>query len=44
MLKSSPTNIILTSAAVAVAANGWFAKKYHKTHGKYVYVVRWVVS
>ena len=44
MLKSSPTNIILTSAAVAVAANGWFAKKYPKTHGKYVYVVRWVVS
>ena len=36
----SPTNIILTSAAAAVAANGWFAKKYPKIHGKYVYVVR----
>lgn len=40
----SPTNIILTSAAAAVAANGWFAKKYPKIHGKYVYVVRYAVA
>ncbi|WVQ81284.1 OPT family small oligopeptide transporter [Cryptococcus sp. DSM 104549] len=34
-----PTNIILTSGIVAVAANSWFAKRHPKTHGQYVYVV-----
>ncbi|OCF56419.1 OPT family small oligopeptide transporter [Kwoniella mangroviensis CBS 10435] len=34
-----PTNIILTSMIVAVLSNSYFAKKYPKTHGKYIYVI-----
>ncbi|WVQ63858.1 OPT family small oligopeptide transporter [Kwoniella botswanensis] len=34
-----PTNIILTSMIVAVLSNSYFAKRYPKTHGKYIYVI-----
>ncbi|WRT69105.1 OPT family small oligopeptide transporter [Kwoniella shivajii] len=34
-----PTNIILTSLIVAILSNSYFAKKYPKTHGKYIYVI-----
>ncbi|WVF65518.1 OPT family small oligopeptide transporter [Kwoniella sp. CBS 6097] len=34
-----PTNIILTSAIVAVLSNSYLAKKHPKTHGRYVYVI-----
>ncbi|WWD06796.1 OPT family small oligopeptide transporter [Kwoniella europaea PYCC6329] len=34
-----PTNIILTSMIVAVLSNSYFAKKYPKIHGKYIYVI-----
>ncbi|OCF40952.1 OPT family small oligopeptide transporter [Kwoniella heveanensis CBS 569] len=34
-----PTNIILTSAIVAILSNSYFAKRHPKTHGRYVYVI-----
>ncbi len=36
----SPTNIILTGLATAIAVNACFAKRYPNLHGQYVYVVR----
>lgn len=44
MLDFSPTNIILTGMITAVLANSYFAKKYPKLHGQYVYVIRYVPS
>nr|XP_018259221.1 OPT family small oligopeptide transporter [Kwoniella dejecticola CBS 10117]OBR81379.1 OPT family small oligopeptide transporter [Kwoniella dejecticola CBS 10117] len=34
-----PTNIILTSALVAILSNSYLAKKYPKTHSRYIYVI-----
>ncbi|WVO15443.1 OPT family small oligopeptide transporter [Cryptococcus depauperatus] len=34
-----PSNVILTSAVVAILANSWFAKRHPKTHAPYIYVI-----
>nr|ODN90504.1 OPT family small oligopeptide transporter [Cryptococcus depauperatus CBS 7841] len=34
-----PSNVILTSAVVAISANSWFAKRHPKTHAQYIYVI-----
>ncbi|WWC91168.1 OPT family small oligopeptide transporter [Kwoniella dendrophila CBS 6074] len=39
LIPQYPTNVILTSIIVAVLSNSYFAKKYPKTHGKYIYVI-----